>query len=217
MCGRFSQDATWAEVWAFTQPLRWEIPEEELAPAYNIAPTQTLWSIRANGLGNLPVQMRWGLPAAWGKTLLINARLETAATLPAFRKAWREHRCVVPATGWYEWRGAGSGKQPWWLHPAHDRVLLFAALWQPGGQPDEPANLAVLTTEAEGRIREIHSRRPVLLSAPWLQTWLHGSSEDAAAIARAEPPALAWHPVSQAVGNVRNQGPALVAPMSSGG
>lgn len=210
MCGRFSQDATWAEVWAFTQPLEWEVPEGELVPAYNIAPTQASWVLRARDGGNEAVELRWGMPAAWNKSLLINARLETAATLPTFRQSWRERRCVVPATGWYEWCAVDGAKRPFWIHPRHSPLLLFAGLWQPGKTTGEAGQFAILTTEAEGEVRQLHSRRPVTLSPPWLEPWLHGSAEEAAAIASGAAPELAWHRVSPAVGNPRNQGPALI-------
>lgn len=212
MCGRFSQDATWAEVWAFTQPLEWEVPAQELEPAYNIAPTQGAWVIRADGARNQASLLQWGLSPSWSKSVLINARVETAATLPAFRASWQSRRCLVPATGWFEWCPLDGAKQPFWIHPTQSRVLMFAGLWQPGKAAGDPGAFAILTTEAEGEVRTIHSRRPLLLPPPLLGRWLHGNSEEAAAIANVEPPDLRWHAVSPAVGSPRNQGAELIAP-----
>lgn len=224
MCGRDTFFATWAEVRAFSSPLPLATPAQDAAPAYNRAPTQQGWVIRADaGRGGDVVPMRWGLVPFWAKDpkiaySTINARIESASSKPAFREPWKRRRCLVPSSGYYEWQVLADGKtkQPWFIHAADAPILMFAGLWDRWRGPDgEIDSYAILTQPAEGAVTAVHDRMPLSLPPALLADWLHGSPEDAAAIAHSAPVAeVAFHRVARAVGNARNQGPGLIAALA---
>lgn len=223
MCGRFTRDMSWADVHAFSQGLDLLVPAADPEPSWNVCPTQDSWVLapREEG-GAIARTMRWGLLPPWAKDArigasMINARLETAATKPAFRKAWAARRCLVPASGYYEWRLEHGIKQPYWIHDLEHPVLMFAGLWENWKQPDGEwlQSFALITRAAVDAMAQLHDRTPLMLQAPVLASWLHGSADDAAAIADAAvPPRLAWHPVNRAVSNPRSNGPGLIEPVA---
>jgi putative SOS response-associated peptidase YedK len=225
MCGRYTNATTWAQVHAFSQPLDLSVPDEDPVPRYNIAPTDSGWVIVAAGVGGEARQMRWGLVPSWARDVrvgasMINARLETAAGKPAFRAAWKSRRCLVPASGYFEWCVEQGVKQPYWIHPADGPVMMFAGLWEHWRAPDGSwiGSYAILTRDAPEPMRALHDRAPLVLRAGLLVDWLQAGAEAAAALAlAAEPPPLAWHAVGRAVGNVRNQGPQLIEPLPARG
>ena len=208
---------SWREIHAFSQPLIIRAPDEDITPSWNIAPTTENWVITAGDGQALAQKMRWGLVPAWSKdrkkaASMINARSETAPEKPAFRSAWRERRCLVPASGYYEWSANKGGKQPYWIHSAQG-MMMFAGLWERWREPDGEWLLtySILTTEAQGDIRQLHDRTPVLLDAAVFTDWLHADAQSASAILAAQVlPPLQWHAVSPAVGNVRNNGAHLI-------
>jgi len=218
MCGRYGQEMSWSEIHAFSQPLIIRAPSEELVPSWNIAPTTLGWVITAGDRTALAQNMRWGLVPAWSKdrkraSSMINARSESAAEKPAFRSAWRERRCLVPASGYYEWPTSAAGKQPYWIY-SELGMMMFAGLWERWRQPDGEWLLtySILTTEALGDISQLHDRTPVMLDAAVFSDWLHGDAQSASAIvARLQLPPLHWHAVNPAVGNVRNNGADLIS------
>ncbi|KZM51501.1 SOS response-associated peptidase [Labrenzia sp. OB1] len=149
-------------------------------PRYNIAPTQPLAIVRQNLGGKRQFHLvRWGLIPAWSKdpssfSLLINARAETASQKPSFRSAMRHHRCLVPASGFYEWRRTPEGKQPFWIRPADGGVMAFAGLWDTWSDPDggDIDTGAILTIRANRMMSQIHDRMPVILKPDVFDTWL---------------------------------------------
>jgi putative SOS response-associated peptidase YedK len=175
--------------------------------------------------------MRWGLVPSWAKdrsvgSRMINARAETAAEKPAFRKALASRRCLMPARGWYEWKRDGSSKQPYFVTGTDGASLAMAGLWEfwrspsqdnPQENPQESRVLitcAVLTTDAVGPLTEVHHRMPLLLPPERWNEWL--DPDAAAAATLLAPPSadlvagLELRPVSSLVNNVRNQGPELL-------
>lgn len=221
MCGRFTQAAPWSAVWAFSQPLVLSISEDALVPRYNIAPTQEAWVIADNGRGGAKAgRMRWGLVPHWAEDLKLgaatfNARLESAATKPTFRHAFARRHCLVPASGYYEWVGVGKAKQPWYIHPDRDPVLLFAGIWDRWMSPNGTSLLSfsILTTAAEGDLASLHDRRPVVLSADLAPAWLTPDQHSPFdVLASATPPLLRWYAVGTAVGDARKDGEHLIAP-----
>ena len=191
---------------------------------YNVAPTQIVPVCTLGDLGPGLESMRWGLLPFWAKDAkkaysTINARAETVRTAPAFRDAWkRGQRCLVPASGLYEWVDEGGAKkQPYFIQAAdRQKPIMFAGLFSRWTGPEgaEVATYTVITTEALGEIREIHHRSPrVLLAGDW-QAWLAGTAEEAIAFLEPEEVPLQVHQVSLAVGNPRNQGEQLVAPLN---
>lgn len=198
-----------------------------LAPSWNVAPTDPVPIVRGAGRRAVAVA-RWGLKPLWAAKAgtkarpfsMINARAETVATAPAYRAAFARRRCLVPADGWYEWRRRpdGPGKQPYFMTRAEPGdPLVFAGLWEPGGA-DGPATCSVVTLAAAGQLAAVHDRMPLLLAPERWAAWL---GEDAvadpaellAAPADGELAALELRPVGPAVGDVRNNGPRLCAPV----
>lgn len=220
MCGRYARtrNLTWREIHAFSQPVN-VLPADDPPEAYNVAPTQPGYVIRPvdDDAAELAT-MRWGLLPVWAKDdrlqySTINARLETVATKPAFRAAWKARRCVVPISGYYEWPVIDEVKRPHYIHPADSQVLLLAGLWEPG-RGEAPPTYTIITTEADDSIRAVHDRMPLMLESGVLDDWMRGTVDQAAEIAlAAAPPRLAFHEVAPAVGNVRNQGPELIKPI----
>src|SRR5208282_2651350 len=169
MCGRFTQNYTWrelVELYRLTQPAR------NLRPRYNIAPTTTIDVVKSGNAGPELVPMRWGLiPGWWKKTAkevpsTFNARAETVAEKPMFRSAFKRTRCIVPASGYYEWQTIGKAKQPYFISAANGAVLSIAGLWDEWRDPEtkEPVLTATLiVTAANDFTRPVHDRMPVLL------------------------------------------------------
>jgi putative SOS response-associated peptidase YedK len=169
MCGRFTQSYTWRELvdlYRLTQPAR------NLRRRYNIAPTTSIDVLRLADTGPELVPMRWGLiPGWWKKTAkevpsTFNARAETAAEKPMFRSAFKRTRCIVPASGYYEWRKVEGGKQPYFISAADGAVLSIAGLWDQWKEPESGETISTATlivTAANDFTRPIHDRMPVLL------------------------------------------------------
>ena len=187
---------SWAQVHAFSRGLDLVLPASDPAPSFNVAPTQPAWTLVADVGGARAEAMRWGLVPAW-----------------------KARRCLVPASGYYEWREEAGVKQPYYIHDGEAPVLMFAGLWERWKSPagEWIHSFAIVTCAALDPMRQLHDRTPLMLPAPVLHDWLHGTPEAAAAIALAvEPPPLRWHAVSRAVGNPRSNGPQLVAPIPLG-
>jgi putative SOS response-associated peptidase YedK len=186
MCGRFTRRYTWREIQNLYGLLG---AARNLQPHYNIAPTDTVDAvISVDGASQL-VPMRWGLVPAWWKKALkdlpatFNARAETVAEKPMFREAFRRRRCIIPASGYYEWRktqdGRRPGRQPYYISAADGGVLSFAGLWDRWIDPQsgEPiTSCTIIVTEANAFTRSIHDRMPVLLEPPGAAAWLGGAA-----------------------------------------
>ncbi len=182
MCGRFTQSYTWrelVELYRLTQLAR------NLRPRYNIAPTTAIDVVRlADAVPEL-VPMRWGLiPGWWKKTAkevpsTFNARAETVAQKPMFRSAFDRTRCILPASGYYEWRAAEGGKQPYFISAADGTVLSIAGLWDQWKHPETGeaiSSATLIVTAANDFTRRIHDRMPVLLGQHDLDAWLTGKA-----------------------------------------
>ncbi len=230
MCGRYTLTSP---VQALRQMFEFE-GSPNLAPRYNVAPTQTAAVVRADGDGGREIaQMRWGLVPHWAKELaigarMINARAETVAAKPSFRQAYSRRRCLVPADGYYEWRKEGSAKQPY-LFLRRDRAPMgLAGLWERWTVPDGTAaegfsagdtieTFALLTTGAHEQVATIHHRMPLILDPADFGLWLMPESDPAALDALLAPPAvtLDFFPVSRRVNSPRNDDPACIEPLAA--
>jgi putative SOS response-associated peptidase YedK len=221
MCGRYELSTHPAAIaLAFGLPF-----PPEIRPRYNIAPTQQVPIIResANGTREL-VQVRWGLVPRWARdpsigARMINARAETVATRGAFRNAFARHRCLVPVSGFYEWRKTRSGKAPMHIGMADARPFGLAGLYERWLSPEGEVldTCAIITTTACDSLRDVHDRMPVIVPAADYARWLDCSDPDACnadllAAWSGEP--LRVHPVSTRVNAVRNDDATLCEPLA---
>lgn len=198
--------------------------EGSLEPNYNAAPTQMLPIITVDDPYRLKLA-RWGLVPAWAKDISIgskmtNARAETLEEKPSFRNLIFSHRCLVPADGFYEWKGEAGAKQPYRITREDGKLMAFAGLydiWKNNGQ--DLLTYAIITTEAHGPMRDIHERMPLILNGHQEHLWMEAGDEDYMIrdIIRTPPRvSLAFTPVSKAVNNARNNEPSLFSPDACG-
>ncbi len=235
MCGRFVSATPADQVAAYFGAA---LSGEGLAPSYNVAPTNDIWAVVTSPEGRRLLEpFHWGLVPGWAKDQnvglkMINARAETLAEKPVFRKLLERRRCIVPADGFYEWKAVapgspkGTAKQPYFIHRADGERLAFAGLWtswkDPNGPPDKPwlHSVAIITTSANATMVPIHDRMPALLAPSSWDRWLDPVEHDLVGLGALLTPApasvLTMHAVSRDVGNVRNKGAYLVDPVDLG-
>lgn len=192
-------------------------------PRYNIAPGQTAPIVRFDGGRCEVVAARWGFVPSWAKepspsAPMINARSETAAVKPTFRAAFRSCRCLVPADGFYEWRGRRGGRrQPYWIRLAREGVFAMAGLWAVWRGAERPpvVSFAILTTEANDLLRPLHDRMPVILLPGAYRRWLEAGEADASSLADLLRPydagAMRADPVGTWVNDPRHDDPSCLA------
>jgi putative SOS response-associated peptidase YedK len=219
MCGRFNQTASGDELAeAFSLD---DAPE--LAPRFNIAPTQPVAVVGVQpktgrrGLASL----RWGFvprSSLGDERGFINARSETAWEKPSFREAFVRRRCLIPATGFYEWRRApGFRPQPWLYQMADGKPFAFAGLWQPALASGASTSCLILTTEPNTLAREVHDRMPVILAPEDYAAWLDPSTTSATRLQpllRPFPPqAMSALPLSMAVNDPAVDDPSCLEPV----
>lgn len=216
MCGRFALAAdaqAIAKAFGLTS-----VPE--LSPRYNIAPSQPVAVVRASDRGERELAIvQWGLIPSWTKDLskwkpLINARAETAAEKPSFRAAFRRRRCLIPASGFYEWQKVEGGKQPFFIHQRGEEgdrpVFAMAGLWEhwQGGDGSEPETCTILTTAANATMKPIHDRMPVILAPEDYDAWLLTDERDVKELGALLHPIndewISAYRVSTTVNNPRN-------------
>ena len=189
-----------------------------LAPSYNVAPTHEVPSVQADGNKRTLKNVRWGLIPSWAKdasigSRMINARAETVTEKPAFRSAFQNRRCILPANGFYEWtRADGDTKQPWRIRLAQQDLFGFAAIWEswpdPAGTTVE--SCSILTTAAAPDISLFHHRMPLILNSDEFEVWLRSPANDARTLLRPHPGPFAFHTVSKRVNNVANNDASLL-------
>ena len=214
MCGRFALTASPEAIAEYLD----SAPPEPYAPRYNIAPTQPVLARTRQALTHL----RWGLVPAWAKdpaigARMINARAETVAEKPSFRNAFRRRRCLIPATGFYEWKRVGDRKQPYFCL-LDQPLFCFAGIWElwQDGDGNELRSCALLTAPAEGAMSAIHDRMPVVLNDALRGLWMDHHDEN---IARAQACIadrvrdFRYYPVSARVNSPTREGPELIAPL----
>jgi putative SOS response-associated peptidase YedK len=193
-------------------------------PAYNIAPTSDVLIVREDtGTGRRADLYRWGLIPGWAKdpaigNKLVNARGETVAEKPSFRSALRRWRCLVPASGFYEWQAVAGKKQPYYIRPKADALFGLAGITELWNGPDGPLHtVCLITTEPNELMRGIHDRMPVIVAREDYGAWLDPGNQDAARLKRficSFPAAqMEVYPVSKAVSNARNEGKELIEPL----
>lgn len=223
MCGRFNLRLSGKELREFFDLFR----EPVVTPRYNIAPTQQILTIHIAEQGRREGIFRhWGLIPSWARTAaeaakMMNARSETVAEKPAFRTAVRQRRCLIPASGFYEWQQLPSKKkQPWHIVSASGEPLAFAGIWERWRSPDdvEIESCSILTTAANDFMEPLHDRMPVLIPRGLFGAWLDPEITDPARLRPllAPPPedALLRTPVGPLVNSVRNDSPSCIEPVA---
>ncbi len=165
-----------------------EVRPEDAAlyrPRYNIAPTDAHWIVREKRERRELLPAKWGLVNSWAKDAKgaarqINARSESALKRPAFRDAFVERRCVVPADGFFEWMGAKESRRPIWFHAPDGGLLLFAGLYESWLNPETTEwmrSFTILTTEANDVVAPVHDRMPVIVPREQIEEWIFVPAE----------------------------------------
>ncbi|GAC1379371.1 MAG: SOS response-associated peptidase [Marmoricola sp.] len=238
MCGRYSSSRD-AEAIADEFDVQ-ESLASGLEPNYNVAPTDPVYAVLERPAKEDRPQQRqlrrltWGLVPSWAKdasigSRLINARLETAAEKPAFRRAFERRRAIIPADGYYEWYAATvegkTKKQPYFIAPEDGSILAMAGLYEIWRDPSKPEDaedrfrwsMTIITTTAEDALGHVHDRMPLMLDRDGYDAWLDPTITDVAQVTDllrpAAPGLLLAVPVSPLVSNVRNNGPELIEPI----
>jgi putative SOS response-associated peptidase YedK len=243
VCGRYAASANPDDLVEEFEVV--ERPEQALEPSWNVAPTQDVYAVLERAPRGEPDEpprrrlqvARWGLVPAWAKDAaignrMINARMETVAEKPAFKKAFAKRRALLPADGYFEWYPTSqlgkSGKplkQPFYLHPKDDHPLCLAGIYEfwrdkdkPDGDPDAwLTTFTIITTNATDDVGHIHDRMPMTIAREDWERWLDPRVDDVEEIRgmMAPPPAgsLDIYAITTAVNNVRNNGPELLEPL----
>ena len=220
MCGRFTTKFSWRQIHeqlaAFDIALAEAALEMDDPPVrYNVAPTSDIPVLRAMPGSARTLEtaaMRWWLVPSWSqeptsKYATFNARAEDAATKPAFRGPFRRRRCLIPVSGFYEWRKIDDKtKQPYYITRADGELLYFAGLWD--CWHDELESCTILTSTPNAEMAQLHNRMPCILEPEQVWAWVDPSQEDTAAVKAMLRPApdgvLSTWPVSNRVGNTKN-------------
>lgn len=220
MCGRFTLQISpelLAEIFGLT-----EIPT--FPARYNIAPTQQIAIVRSDANQNRLDFVKWGLIPSWAKdntigNHMINAKSETVHEKPAFHHAIRYRRCLVPSSGFFEWRKEGNSKQPIYIHLKDGTPMVYAGLWESWKTPEGSTleSCSILTTTANTLIEPIHDRMPVILHPQEYGLWLDRDMTDPTRLQKLYQPypseLLEAFEVSTAVNSPRNDSPDLILPI----
>ena len=223
MCGRFG---------LFVTP---EVLEEYFSlddlvaavePRYNLTPGRAVAVVRERDGQRRLEPLQWGLIPFWAKDAtigrkLVNARLDSLAEKPAYREAWQRRRCLIPASGFYEWSEPKDGrKRPYFIRPGSEPLLALAGLWErwrtPAGEKLETC--VIVTTDANAQLAPIHDRMPLLIPRDAQALWLDPrSTVDDMLKLSARPPALEAHPVGFGVNDPKNDDETLIVPVAEAG
>ena len=225
MCGRYVLTATPEEL----QALFGYLDGESFPPRYNIAPTQPIAIVRMSHGARRFALVRWGLVPGWVKdpkafALLINARAEGLADKPAFRGAFQYRRCLVPASGFYEWRtGPDRRKYPFLIRPRAGGTIAFAGLhesWM-GANGSEIDTACIITTTANATVGTIHERMPVVIAPGDYERWLDTRANPPGSVVDLLRPApenlFEMVAVSTRVNAARDDDPGLIEPVAAAG
>jgi putative SOS response-associated peptidase YedK len=225
MCGRFTLFSSPRELQRFfgTSP-----PSFEILPNYNVAPTQGIPVIVIHEDERHIKKRHWGLVPFWAKDIsigsrMINARVETVTTKPAFRAALKQRRCLIPANGFYEWKGKAGNKQPYFFHLPSGEPFAFAGLyeiWEDKEalpETDPYKSCTIITTDASDSVKDVHNRMPLILKPEAYDEWLDPNKKEPAKIEELLKTAyvkeLERYPVSKLVNQVGNNKKGCMEPL----
>jgi len=216
MCGRFSQIKSQQDLEKYFGR---QMKARFRGPNYNVAPTQYVPVVTAEGME----EMRWGLVPQWAKSLnvgysMINAVGETLTEKVTYKRPLKYQRCVVPASGFYEWMGTPAGKIPYYFHLRGREIFGFAGLWvsRKDSEGVVMKSFTIITSKPNSVVEPIHNRMPVILRQEDEAVWLDPEVTDEVDLLSLCQPYdaadMTKYPVGKAVGNVRNNGPDLIVP-----
>lgn len=214
MCGRFALQVNAEQL---AEYLASEVPELYM-PRFNIAPTTPVLALTDKSL----TFFSWGLVPSWSKDVnigsrMFNARAETVAEKPSFRNAFKRRRCLIPASGFYEWKTEQGGKQPYFCHLERP-VFSFAGIWEQwaDNMGNELQSCSILTQESTGKMQELHARMPVIIKEEQRPLWLDHRDEGVErahyCIANSDADFMIY-PVSKRVNSAANDSPDLLQKM----
>src|ERR671916_737722 len=219
MCGRYTLRTP---VEKLAEEFGFDASSVEVPPNYNVAPTQEVAAVLAENGGRRLEMLRWGLIPSWAYdpgigSRMINARAETAAEKPSFRRAFRERRCLIPADGFYEWQRTNGAKQPYYIRMKEERPFAFAGLWESwkDGSGPEIRSCTILTTKPNALTAEIHDRMPVILPPGSYDVWLDSEAEKDELYGLLAPypeDEMEAYPVSRFVNSPSNNDPRCIEP-----
>jgi putative SOS response-associated peptidase YedK len=226
MCGRFILGIQ-GQLWPDLIEL---YPEGfTVVPRYNVAPTQSIPAVRSDGGSNRLEMMRWGLVPFWIKKMsdsskYINARGETITERATYKNAFARRRCLIPATGFFEWRkGPGKTRQPMVIRLKTREPFAFAGIWEratPQNFPEEGeiVSCSIITTAPNDLVQPIHDRMPVILSPELYKDWLNPDNQDFGELKEFllpyDPGLMEAYPVSNLVNSIKNDGAELIEPVA---
>jgi len=202
MCGRFAfQGDHWPE-------FALDVEKPSLEPNFNISPQDETPVIHLNSQSVTITSMQWGLRPSWSQKSTmepINARIETVESKPMFREAYHQRRCIIPASGWYEWKTTPRGKVPFYHTSNKSEIVLMAGIYEQWSNDEEVLNtFTVLTQDATSDIDHIHNRMPVIINSEEAILWMQRS------IGPSLPPTIDVHPVSREVNKTTAKGSHLI-------
>lgn len=193
---------------------------------YNVAPSQEILALIKYEKENRLEKLHWGLVPFWAKDIsigarMINARAETIASKPSFRNAFKKRRCLIPADGFYEWKGPKGQKQPMFITLPESKPFAFAGLWEAWHPKDDPdmiyKSCAIITTAASDSVREIHHRMPAILKPDMYESWLDPLKQNVdelkTILQTGIVTKLVSHAVSKNVNSVKNNKSSNIIPL----
>ena len=224
MCGRFVQ---YSPLQTIQQMLDVGTVSFEVIQNYNVAPTQKIITVIKHNNENKLEKLHWGLVPFWAKDIsigsrMINARAETVSQKPSFRNAFRKRRCLIPADGFYEWKGEKGNKQPYYVSIPSGEPFSFAGLcetWtdKETGEESVYKSCTIITTAASESIREIHHRMPAILDPEFHEKWLNTDIQDPKELQVIINDGIIhdmkYYPVSKLVNSVKNNDPNCIKPV----
>jgi putative SOS response-associated peptidase YedK len=218
MCGRYTLRTS---VETLTERFEIDDTPSSIAASYNVAPTQEVATVLVEDGKRKLEMLHWGLIPSWAKdpqvgNRMINARAETVAEKPSYRKAFQEHRCLILADGFYEWQKTDSGKQPYYIRMEDESPFAFAGLWESWRNGREIRSCTIITTAPNELAASIHNRMPVILDPEDYDMWLDPDFDEREPLTSLLKPfpaeAMEAYPVSRRVNKPANNDPRVIEP-----
>ena len=220
MCYRFVRESNIAEI---AREFDVDEIEEDISPSFNVSPTHNVPALINDGVRRIEV-LRWGLIPPWAENIsignkLLNARGETITEKPSFRLAFKKRRCLIPATGYYEWKREGSNKTPMFIHLKDEKIFGIAGLWERWTSPsgEQINSFTIITIAANDWLKPVNDRMPVIIPKDQVALWLDstGRSEDDLMhmLKPYDANLMEKHKVSSVVNSPKNDSPENIIPV----